>query len=517
MLKPVDIDLPSKFVDWRRNQLEIIFKIVASQKYAFLLDSPTGTGKSLIGAAVQRFVGKNAVYLCTTTNLQDQLLHDFPYAKLLMGRGRYKCLKFPQLYPRVSAIHCTHKTGNECDHVSQCPYRLAKAAALSAPLAVLNTAYFLAESNYVGGFDEADFVIIDEFDTVEGQLLGFVQVAFNAREVAEYGIQPPQFKTKASSWQPWALDAKKRIDAELEKVRLSVEGSSAWSTPDFQSIKALHDLEAFSSRIGFLAHEVNESWVYDETMFGWVFKPTWISRYAGNLLWKRMKRVLGMSATILDPEQIDKNTGLTLYGERGYDYISLDSPFPVENRPIFYEPVAAVTRKNELEAYPAVAGAISRIMTKHPVSKILVHTVSYKLRDYIQDHVKSDRFITHDSSNRNERLEYFMHATRPLVMLSPSMDRGVDLAGDEYDVVVICKLPYPNLGDKQISKRVHGSKDGNAWYRHQTACVIIQMCGRHIRSVDKKGVVYILDEKFGSFVEECRNLFPKWFLKAVVM
>ena len=97
------------------------------------------------------------------------------------------------------------------------------------------------------------------------------------------------------------------------------------------------------------------------------------------------------------------------------------------------------------------------------------------------------------------------------------MDRGVDLPEEECRVVVICKMPYPDLGDTQISRRVHASKDGDNWYAHKTISTIVQMAGRGVRSDKDFAVTYILDEQFRRVYDDHRVLFPAWFKEAVVM
>ncbi|MDD5704186.1 MAG: helicase C-terminal domain-containing protein, partial [Dehalococcoidales bacterium] len=126
------------------------------------------------------------------------------------------------------------------------------------------------------------------------------------------------------------------------------------------------------------------------------------------------------------------------------------------------------------------------------------------------------RIITHNSFDRVQALERFKISKLPKVLLSPSMDRGVDLPGDQCRVVIIAKIPFGDLGDPQITKRVHASKDGNNWYIHKTIGKIIQMAGRGVRSKDDHADTYILDEQFNRVYTENRRMFPKWFRESIV-
>jgi len=516
-MNPGDLSLPKKFASWRPNQLQLAAKIAASSKYGYLLDSPTGTGKSLIAAAAQRLLKKNTIYLCTTKQLQDQILRDFPYAETLKGRSNYVCLKYPKLFPRISAEDCTHSEAHECDRRGSCPYILAKLRAIRAPLAVLNTSYFLSEANYIGMFSGADFLVVDELDALEAQLMGFIQLSVTKRQLDRLDVAPPKFKTKFEAWIEWANEILKQLTPELDRLIALTEKSGDWGGIDFGMLKRKSAIARLVSKLRFFVREVDKTWV---PFFGreeWIFKPVWVSKYSNMVLWKHAKKVLGMSATILDPRQLSSNIGLIYGTERAYEYKALPSPFPKENRPVFYEPCANVTNKNMETALPRLAAAVERVMERHPDEKILCHVVSYRIRDYLMKNISSDRFVTHDTSTRASVLESFKETDKPKVLVSPSMERGVDLPGEECRVIIVAKVPYPDLGDPQINRRVHGSKDGNNWYAHRTVSSIVQMSGRAVRSKDDYASTYILDEQFSRLYREWSSMFPKWFKEAVIM
>ncbi len=515
MITPADLELPGKFGSWRPGQFETIVKIAASTNFAYLLDAPTGSGKSLIAAGVQRVLGKNITYLTTTKQLQDQLLKDFPYAKTLKGRTNYPCLNHSNMFPDISADDCTHTDEKQCDRRSECPYTLAKRAALSAPIAVLNTAYFLSEANYVGSFSGAGLLVVDEFDTMEDQLMSFVKVVITARQLANLKVQPPQFKTKFESWITWGRSTLIELRPKLRQLERDTE-ESTWKTEDVRALREKRMLKRLIGKLEFFVREVDNTWVWYPQESMWTFQPVWVAKYANNVLWQHAKKVLGMSATILDAKQVSSNIGL-LSQERQYTYKTLPSPFPKENRPVYFQPCANVVAKQMDFALVRLTKAITAIIDKHPDDKILIHTVSYKVKSHLMSNIKNDRLITHGIKDRATVLSKFKESPRPLVLLSPSMDRGVDLPKDECRVVVIAKIPYADLGDNQVSRRVFGSKDGNKWYAHKTISTIVQMAGRGVRSADDYAITYILDEQFRKLYTQNRAMFPAWFREAVVM
>jgi Rad3-related DNA helicase len=98
------------------------------------------------------------------------------------------------------------------------------------------------------------------------------------------------------------------------------------------------------------------------------------------------------------------------------------------------------------------------------------------------------------------------------------MDRGIDLPGDACRVQVICKVPFLNLKDKQVSGRLYGGgRAGKTWYSVNAIRTIVQMTGRAVRSESDWAVTYILDGQFVTNIwQQNRNLIPSWWREGLV-
>jgi Rad3-related DNA helicase len=79
------------------------------------------------------------------------------------------------------------------------------------------------------------------------------------------------------------------------------------------------------------------------------------------------------------------------------------------------------------------------------------------------------------------------------------MSEGVDLHGELSRFQVVCKVPYPYLGDPLIRKRMNKF---SGWYPMQVAKTIVQAVGRSVRSKDDKAVTYILDGDWYNFLRK---------------
>lgn len=522
MIKPSDLGLPQKFGEWRNGQYDAFLAAAGCDKYCMLIDAPTGVGKSMIGAAIQKLHSKPFIYLVNTKQLQDQILKDFPYAKTLKGRSNYPCAKFPKKYPEITAADCSSTKNYPCEVRESCPYVKAKQTALHSELAVLNYTYFLSECNYAGGDAEGSFssfgpIIADECDMIEDELMSHVSLMITAKQLEYLGVEPPRFKTKFESWREWAEPARTRASIEADNIEQSLHKDSSWGVLDTVAVRRLAAYKKLKSKLEFFIREVDDTWVWYPGDQQWEFKPVWVSKYSTYAIWRHIPKLYGMSATILDPKQLDRNIGLSSVTGRSYDYISMPSPFNKENRPVYYQPVANVTNKTIKEALPVLLRSIDSILDTHKDDKVLVHTVSYMISKYILDNsAHKRRMKSHNTFNRSTVLTEFKNSKQPLVLVSPSMDRGVDLPNDECRAVIIAKVPFAYLGDPQIAKRLYSSKDGRAWYAHRTAGTIIQMAGRGVRAMDDFASTYILDEQFGKLYTENRQFFPQWFREAVI-
>ena len=169
--------------------------------------------------------------------------------------------------------------------------------------------------------------------------------------------------------------------------------------------------------------------------------------------------------------------------------------------------------KNTDRSLPLMAQAIKAILAEHKNEKGIIHCHSYKVANYLKKNIRSRRLLSHNASNRDKVLFDHMNSKSATVLLSPSMTEGVDLKGDASRFQILCKVPYPFLGDKLVRKRMNKWK---WWYPLQTIKTIIQSVGRSIRTNDDRAITYILDGDWERFYSKNRDLFPEDFRKTLL-
>jgi ATP-dependent DNA helicase DinG len=170
--------------------------------------------------------------------------------------------------------------------------------------------------------------------------------------------------------------------------------------------------------------------------------------------------------------------------------------------------------------YVNMGARIQEILADNYGVKSLVHTVSYDWNDLLYRTLlpvfgKKYLFTYDHAQGRQTAINNFNTASKG-VLLAPSLERGIDLPYDACRLVLVTKVPFPYLGDKQVSARLY-SKGGQSWYNTETIRSLIQMSGRGVRAADDFALTYILDKQFLTNIwKRSRHLLPGWYTEALI-
>ncbi len=484
--------LPDWVEEIRPHQEKAIMEILDQYRLGkdlVVLDAPTGSGKTLIGEVVRQSLGvPRSSYVCSSLTLQDQFAADFPYAKVMKGRDNY-----PTTTGKMNASHCRGVGCGLCVSKERCPYQEAMVEASAGELACLNSTFQLYQSNYGQNFRKRDFLVFDECDELEGQLMGFAQVSVGKKAWARVGMSVPRkgirYTTLLGHLQTWEAKARDYLKTMPDgKDRRSWQGT----------ISAVRRALELWDTVEFVRQDSP----------GVLLKPITVDAWSEQL-W-RGDRFLLMSATVISPTQMLRDLGWNA----DYGYVEVPMTFPVENRTIHALPEVDMARKNKDVGWPQMLKQVQDIVDRHEGENVLVHTVSYELTRFLWNGLQTtgQKHAYFDAASRATTLREFKR--KGGVMLAPSMDRGVDFSHDDARVVVVCKIPYPYLGDRQVSARLH-AVGGQSWYTIQTIRTLVQMTGRGVRSASDHAVTYILDKQFKQLYGQNRRMFPEWWREAV--
>lgn len=531
----------------QRKAIEFVLdSFLVQKKKLVVLDLGVGVGKSATGVCVARYLAsmpeavlasdRNAYVLTTQKILQQQYINDFG-----PGLGRSKNLLLT--IKSSSNYTCLHYTNQSCAESRRilnklnkqlvgtefhtcckggCPYTIDKRAFIESPIGVTNFSYFLSETMYAHQLGPRGLLVIDEAHNIENELSKHIEVTFSekfARDMLK--CKPPKVIEQESIIDWINKSYKPALVKNINKLEKAFKANfSSGITPLDEHTKQYEKLDKHVCKVNrFLETYSPENWVMNlikptsnnrRAGDKYEFKPIDVSRYGNDFLFKYGDRVLMMSATIVDKDVFCSSIGIN---PDEVAFLKIESPFPIENRPIHYLPVGSMSMNNINSTLPAMAETVGMLLKQHPNEKGIIHATNYKIAQYLKDNVRTDRLLIHNSENRDSTLQAHISGNAPTVLLSPSMMEGVDLADDASRFQILCKVPFPFLGNTATKKRMEKNPK---WYDYQTAKSVIQAFGRSIRNERDHATSYILDSDWKRFYVRNTSMFPSDFSKALV-
>lgn len=187
----------------REIQSEAIFKIVKSlvqeDKDYFILECPTGGGKSAIAYTVAKILKELfdvRSTICTSTlALQDQYLKDFPELGNLMGKMNYNCSRPGHKDLKYNDLICKDIQSLQlCLAKRDCPYIIARNNWQFECDARITNTHFMIEAGqqiYSGTEEKAftPFMVLDEAHTLSDIMLSHCSFEIGPLDLTELFIQ----------------------------------------------------------------------------------------------------------------------------------------------------------------------------------------------------------------------------------------------------------------------------------------------------------------------------------------
>lgn len=520
-----------KALEWLENQ---------TAKY-LILESPVGSGKSNIGVAFGEYLsqgitpedrefdkGAGKSYILTPQRiLQAQYEESFADNSKVdlfsfYGKSNYTC----------QAKNTTCDVGSvvapEC---SQCPFKIAKKRAIRSKNLVLN--YKLALLQFAYGqksFAKRSLIVMDECHTLENHLIDFDALKITDWRMKRYNLKFEIKKTlsDALAWlsdyyHPKMNEVRKNMEQECEDIQYKAEDGQKLTHNEIKKLKEFDELSDHLDEVLLMTLQAieyvdaNYVLVHEPLMFQ--FKRLYGAYTFNRLVKPKADKILFMSSTILNQRGFCSDLGIP---QEESAFLSLDSDFPAENRPVYYLPTmkmnAGWNAPELTKDRRAMADGIIKILESHKDDSGVLHTGNFKIAEWLvrefRDYGISHQIYHHnpDSGNdRNDVIEAFTNATKPRILVSPSSTEGLDLKEDLGRFALFVKVPFGNLGDQWIKRRMELSTE---WYQRQALINIIQGGGRVVRSKDDWGHVYILDGSFAYLYKKTYSWIPKWWRDA---
>ena len=521
---PQDLGLPAKFHSWRPGQYEAVVSALGALNapgWKFMaINAPTGAGKSGIAVALANARGGRTVVSTSTKPLQRQYLADFSPSGMvdIRGRANYAC--------RLgNGTTCEDGYDEGCPDAgfAQCPYRAALFSACQSATVVTNYAYWAAVHRYAEGLGSTDLLVCDEAHTAFDEVCGAMALEFWERDlVFLLGARFPSCDLGLEGWKKWAgdmrLTAADALTGAEKLAKLKQEKQLFRRARRIKTLlRSLSDLEAAQGEWVFNRRRLNQGEL-------WQADPVWAAPYAAPVLFDHAAKVLLISATVtrrtmsllgLEPDQ--------------YEYLEMPSQFPPASSPVYYIPTAAMRQGMSHGEESAMYARVDEIVTAMGPRKGIVHTVSYARAGQIASASRhAGIMILHERGGAGVQagIEAFRASEGPSVLVSPALTMGFDFAGESCEYQILVKLPFPDstnhinrartaadllrpkTGEDRRRKQL-----GTDYLDHAVSQILIQACGRGMRSASDRCMTFILDDnwRWWRWRAERGGCFPWWF------
>jgi len=527
--------------------LEFVKKIHANKpdNKFYLMNLPVGTGKSHLALMISQWFlnvvsPDSKVDIITPGKiLQDQYDDEYESITNLKGKDNYNCSSYSCSCAQGKEFNKLNKT--VCDF---CPYDSAKEAYIGGRVSLTNFHLYLIHSLYTPKLLEnrdsrllivdechlldevmSDFISIKITDTVikklrfdnEDEIIGklkYVATIDDYIQFLEYfkgELILTIAKTTNNMISTPSTAKNTKRDLKLSKILDYVND-------DVKSIQVMADLKQYETKIDVFLKEYNDdrdNWVLEKSynektkQYELSLEPIWSYKYLNKYVWDNYDTVILMSGTILSKKIFSELNGLDL---KKCVYYSIPSPFPIENRQIFYIPLGKMSYAKKEETFVNYKSYLDKILNKYKDSKGIIHTNSFELSTWIKNDIKNKRLLFHDSANKTEMLKKHFDSDDPTVLISPSISTGVSFDGDKSRFQIIAKVPYPSLASQKNKLR---QKNNPEWYAWKTCAILQQMCGRSIRSKTDFADTIIIDGSFGDIIKYSSEYLPIWFQESI--
>lgn len=497
------------------------------------------THNSLIGYVTAKYLEtlNLKTYLCTGTKiLQSQYINDFQDVKTIKGRMNFNCATEPLfdcskgMCQSSANYRCASKPilkdywefnnqelpenpiededgefifygDEEFDEWfldGMCPYWEQKIKGIMSPITMLNYDYLISDRRFVQHLPYRKLLVCDEGHNIEKILMRQLETSFSPSVVKkETGFEIQTCNTIND----WVIQFGEVSDLYKELAKTTTSDTKK---------KRMQEKHSKFSVLQSLLEKHPENWVYvpekkNNHLF-LVFKPITVSDYT-NLIFNVAQHVVIMTGTVLKQDIFARELGID-----DFSYIEIPSIIPAKQRPIIKSYVGAMSRSSIDQTMPNMIAKIKEIAEKHYDEKGVLHTYTYEVSRRIREaFTNDDRYIFHNSKNKEEKFNDFKADKTNKILVSPVAFEGIDFPYDQARWQCICKEPFPNMRDPQISVRDSIDYD---WVFRQRCLVLSQIYGRTNRGPEDWSITYLLDSRLDTLLGPS-SLVTDYFLEAL--
>lgn len=501
----MSIDELNPYPSFRTGQKESIESILEAARDGqkiVELNSPTGTGKSLILTVLCRALIEenqgNAIYTTPQRVLVGQLAKDTRLGIVsLLGRANYACRKAKS----GLAGDCPVPAKLRRKTCPRCPYLLQKDLFLASKLGATTLDKVLVDRS----IPKPSILIVDECQGLEEKLLNQSEIEIPAAV---------DINDLVESSKKWIT----RIETEILKTETKMESAFLRNmNPELRGFIAEVDTTKMAkelvrfNRILTKAQGVLRVAESDPDSFI-ITKDRTFRMMSGRQQFQDM--IMNVNLVVLA-----SGTPCTRLLANEYQTVLAPHPVDVERRRIYFDPIGKMNVASRDATMEIMGPKIAELHKKHNRSTI-VHCHSYPIADKLGNIIYDEgvRCQWVDKKDREGSIKAWMDAENT-VLMAVACEEGLDLAGEKYPLNIIAKVPFGFRGDEWMLTREKMDRHLPN-YQHfedvRVATAIQQAAGRTTRGMEDFSETYIMDSSFEAFYRRNYNLFQDWFRSALL-
>jgi Rad3-related DNA helicase len=533
-------------LEFRPQQKEAILDIISAYNDdpngIYLLDAPTGSGKSVIAMVFADFLafkGNRGYILASDLSLHEQYVKDFRKLQLwnwgnIKGVDNYKCVVNDEKFSigECKSKGTSYEAAESLPCFKQCGYLTSRKKSIKSQVALLTYPYALIQRNYVeqqqqgkgkgSPFPQRDFVVCDEahklLDIVQSHFSPIVskEIVKKAEKLLEglgdIGQAVPKINLErlekiidriyADDDQTNLLKLLREVTKVLGEVmkatsplreNASVEFTEGSVPLEWLAVFNLADwckdvhckLQDYCEIVGKVGVEKliknpgEKALVFNCIDEYYLLKKHFYTKFGFKLL---------MTATMGNPSDFMRNHGI-----KSAKYFKIESHFNWEKSPIIFYPGKKMSTRFLVDNMQWAIDTVTRIVREHSEDSGIIHSGSYELNTKIWTGLPKDvkkRILLYKGSEEKDQALKKMSKKKGLVLMGPSILEGLNMVDDQSRFQIFLKVPYPHLGDRYVAAKLEYSQ---AWYNWKTEVSIAQGIGRSIRTPNDWAITYFLD------------------------
>jgi len=551
-------------LEFRPQQKEAILDIISAYNDdpngIYLLDAPTGSGKSVIAMVFADFLafkGNRGYILASDLSLHEQYVKDFRKLQLwnwgnIKGVDNYRCVVNDEKFSigECKSKGTSYEAAESLPCFKQCGYLTSRKKSIKSQVALLTYPYALIQRNYVedkqqgkgkgSPFPQRDFVVCDEahklLDIVQSHFSPIVskEIVKKAEKLLEglgdIGQTVPKINLErlekiidriyADDDQANLLKLLREVTKVLGEVMKATSPLRENASTEFTEgsvplewlavfnladwCKDVHcKLEDYCEIVGKVGVEKliknpgEKALVFNCIDEYYLLKKHFYTKFGFKLL---------MTATMGNPSDFMRNHGI-----KSAKYFKIESHFNWEKSPIIFYPGKKMSTRFLSDNMQWAIDTVTRIVREHSEDSGIIHSGSYELNTKIWTGLPKDvkkRILLYKGSEEKDQALKKMSKKKGLVLMGPSILEGLNMVDDQSRFQIFLKVPYPHLGDKYVAAKLEYSQ---AWYNWKTSIAVLQGVGRSIRTPDDWAITYLLDGCFADLMKSAGDQFPPEF------